>query len=66
MDLLVRFRRDGSEEPVVLVSGTAVVPAFHRITDVGDGVKVAVARDPFGNLLGVIENRHFAVVSGTG
>ena len=40
--------------------------AFHPATDVGDGVKVAVARDPFGNLLGVIENRHFAVESGTG
>lgn len=39
---------------------------FHPVTDVGDGVRVAVVRDPFGNLLGVIENRHFAVESGTG
>lgn len=31
MDLLVRFRRDGSQEPVVLVSGTAVAPAFAEI-----------------------------------
>ena len=27
--------------------------------DVGEGIQVAVARDPFGNLLGVIENPHF-------
>ncbi len=27
--------------------------------DVGDGVKVATLRDPFGNYLGVIENPHF-------
>ena len=31
MDLLVRFRRDRSEKPVVLVSGTAVAPAFAEI-----------------------------------
>ena len=33
--------------------------AFHPIQDVGDGVRVAVVLDPFGNLLGVIENPHF-------
>jgi len=27
--------------------------------DVGEGIKVAVLEDPFGNLLGIIENRHF-------
>jgi predicted enzyme related to lactoylglutathione lyase len=27
--------------------------------DVGDGIQVATLEDPFGNLLGVIENRHF-------
>ena len=28
-------------------------------SDVGGGIQVAVARDPFGNLLGLIENPHF-------
>jgi catechol 2,3-dioxygenase-like lactoylglutathione lyase family enzyme len=27
--------------------------------DVGDGIQVATVRDPFGNLLGIIENTHF-------
>ncbi|PEN14906.1 glyoxalase/bleomycin resistance/extradiol dioxygenase family protein [Longibacter salinarum] len=29
------------------------------IQDVGDGVKTATVLDPFGNVLGVIENPHF-------
>lgn len=29
------------------------------VEDVGDGIRVATVRDPFGNLLGVIENRFF-------
>ena len=35
--------------------------AANQITDVGDGIKMAVARDPFGNALGIIENPHFKV-----
>lgn len=31
------------------------------VQDVGDGVKVATVLDPFGNILGVIENPHFAL-----
>ena len=32
----------------------------HRaVQDVGDGIRVATVRDPFGNVLGVIENPHF-------
>jgi hypothetical protein len=27
--------------------------------DVGEGILVATAKDPFGNLLGLIENPHF-------
>lgn len=27
--------------------------------DVGDGIQVATVKDPFGNLLGIIENAHF-------
>ncbi len=29
------------------------------VKDVGDGIRVAVIADPFGNRLGVIENPHF-------
>lgn len=29
------------------------------VTDVGEGIKVATVRDPFGNLFGIIENPHF-------
>lgn len=31
------------------------------LQDVGDGIKVASVRDPFGNVFGVIENPHFKV-----
>jgi predicted enzyme related to lactoylglutathione lyase len=29
------------------------------LADVGEGIRVATVRDPFGNLFGVIENPHF-------
>nr|WP_293834535.1 VOC family protein [uncultured Arsenicibacter sp.] len=29
------------------------------VQDVGSGIKVAVVKDPMGNLLGIIENPHF-------
>ena len=29
------------------------------IQDVGEGIKVAAVTDPFGNVVGLIENRHF-------
>jgi predicted enzyme related to lactoylglutathione lyase len=29
------------------------------IADVGDGIRVAVVTDPFGNAVGIIENPHF-------
>ena len=31
------------------------------LQDVGDGIRVATVRDPFGNLIGLIENPHFAL-----
>jgi predicted enzyme related to lactoylglutathione lyase len=31
------------------------------VTEVGEGIKVASVRDPFGNALGIIENPHFAL-----
>ena len=34
---------------------TVVAPAM----DVGEGIKVATVQDPFGNLIGLIENPHF-------
>ncbi len=33
----------------------------NAIQDVGDGIRVAVVVDPFGNALGIIENPHFRV-----
>jgi hypothetical protein len=29
------------------------------VQDVGGGIKVATVKDPFGNVLGIIENPHF-------
>jgi len=34
-----------------------------ELQDVGEGIKVAIVRDPFGNALGIIENPHFALPS---
>ena len=39
----------------VAASATAVTP----VQDVGEGIKVATVSDPFGNLIGLIENPHF-------
>lgn len=33
--------------------------AVEEIKDVGDGIFVATLRDPFGNVVGIIENPHF-------
>jgi predicted enzyme related to lactoylglutathione lyase len=35
--------------------------AIAAIQDVGEGIKVATLRDPFGNALGIIENPNFKV-----
>jgi hypothetical protein len=32
-------------------------PLSQSITEVGDGIKVAVLKDPFGNAIGLIEER---------
>ena len=37
-------------------SGAEVVS---EIMDVGEGIKVASVKDPFGNVVGIIENPHF-------
>ncbi|MHC5537508.1 VOC family protein [Singulisphaera rosea] len=31
------------------------------VKDVGEGIKVGLVRDPFGNVFGVIENPHFTI-----
>ena len=41
-------------------AGAAVVSAAK---DVGDGIKVATVADPFGNLIGLLENPHFRAPS---
>jgi predicted enzyme related to lactoylglutathione lyase len=33
--------------------------AHEPVQDVGEGIKVATVKDPFGNVLGIIENPHF-------
>lgn len=33
------------------------------VQEVGDGIKVATVKDPFGNLFGIIENPHFKIAS---
>ena len=33
------------------------------VQDVGEGIKVATLADPFGNVIGIIENPHFALPS---
>jgi predicted enzyme related to lactoylglutathione lyase len=39
-------------------AGAAMVEA---IQDVGEGIKVAAVSDPFGNVIGLIENPHFTL-----
>ena len=34
---------------------------LEAVQDVGEGIRVAAVRDPFGNRLGIIENPHFQV-----
>jgi predicted enzyme related to lactoylglutathione lyase len=41
----------------VASDATLVTP----VQDVGEGIKVATVGDPFGNLIGLIENPHFAL-----
>lgn len=33
--------------------------AHEAVQDVGEGIKVAAVKDPFGNVFGIIENPHF-------
>lgn len=60
----------GTQGPQPLWGVESIESAFARllglgatviepITEVGEGIKVAAVRDPFGNRLGLIENPHF-------
>ena len=42
-------------ERLTQLGGTVHEP----VKDVGDGIKVAAVKDPFGNVFGIIENPHF-------
>mgnify|MGYP005805894005 CR=1 FL=1 len=42
-------------ERLLALGATALEP----VTEVGEGIKVAAVKDPFGNRLGIIENPHF-------
>ncbi len=46
---------DGAYARLISLGAAAVEP----IQDVGEGIRIGAVRDPFGNLLGVIENPHF-------
>src|SRR5438105_238539 len=48
---------DAASELARLAELGAVV--HEPVKDVGDGIKVASVRDPFGNLFSIIENPHF-------
>ncbi len=40
---------------------TAGAVARDAITEVGEGIKTATVIDPFGNVIGIIENPHFSL-----
>jgi predicted enzyme related to lactoylglutathione lyase len=48
---------DGAVQHFIETGAQVVAP----VADVGDGIKVATVADPFGNLIGLIENPHFAL-----
>jgi predicted enzyme related to lactoylglutathione lyase len=49
---------DDIEAEVARIVGLGA-STHEAVQDVGDGIRVAELRDPFGNLLGLIENPHF-------
>lgn len=62
----VAYWRVASIEAAILhfldAGANIVAPA----QDVGDGIKVATVADPFGNLIGLIENPHFSLPASRG
>jgi predicted enzyme related to lactoylglutathione lyase len=53
----------GVPDAAVALDRLVALGATHRepLTDVGEGIRVAVVADPFGNSFGVIENPHFSI-----
>lgn len=50
---------DAAYDRLLALGATAHEP----LQDVGDGIRIGSVRDPFGNILGVIENPHFTLGS---
>jgi predicted enzyme related to lactoylglutathione lyase len=48
---------DAAHARLIALGATALEP----VTDVGEGIRVAAVRDPFGNRLGLIQNPNFDV-----
>ena len=57
----VAYWRVSDIEAAVRHFVTAGATVAASVQDVGDGIKVATVTDPFGNLIGLIENPHFAL-----
>jgi predicted enzyme related to lactoylglutathione lyase len=49
----------GSMDDAVRVLKSLGTPMHHGPQEVGEGIKVASVLDPFGNVVGLIENPHF-------
>jgi len=56
---VVAYWRVGEIGPAVQHFVSAGATVAGQIQDVGSGIKVAELSDPFGNLIGLIENPHF-------
>ncbi len=46
-------------ETAMEMMGKAGAGVVSPVTDVGEGIKVAQVRDPFGNVFGIVENPNF-------
>ena len=57
----VAYWRVGEIESALSHFITCGASSVTPVQEVGDGIKVATVADPFGNLVGLIENPHFAL-----
>ena len=57
----VAYWRVAKIEPAVQHFARAGAGIVSPVQDVGEGIKVATVTDPFGNMIGLIENPHFAL-----
>ena len=56
-EAVIRGDIEAAVEQFVMVGATLAASPM----DVGEGIKVARVADPFGNVIGLIENPHFSV-----